>query len=130
MTSAPGVGTKGSSVGFAVSISLNPRSNWRAISMSDSPGSTTRWQIAPMTSISLHVPGESHSATWMIGQGGGAGGAGGGSATFASGTGGTWAQPTPRAARRSRAPGRKRRVTGMAEGLVEGRGRDKGLFRG
>ena len=90
-----------------------------------------RWQTAPMTSTALHSPGVLQEATRMIGQGGASATTGGGA--FASGTGGSGAQLAPRAARparRSHAPGRGWNLSNMAEGLVEGGGRDKGQFCG
>src|SRR5512137_2034115 len=68
VTIAPTVGTKASCPGLAASISLKPRSYWRAISMSESPGSTTRWQEVPMTSTALHADGVSQAADWTMGQ--------------------------------------------------------------
>ena len=105
VTVAPAVGTNASSPGLAASISLNPRSYCRAISMRDSSGRTARKQTAPMTSTLLQSPDGPQSAVWMAWQVG-AGATGAATGSLLSATGGhVGAAPADRETRTSQAPG-------------------------
>src|SRR5512142_3218173 len=111
-TGEPGVGTNGSSPGFAAWISLKPRSYWRAISMSDSPAFTARTQTRPMTSWAEQSPKGRHAGDLLTSHVSSAGPDVG----LASDTGGAWAHPAWTARARRSARTRARRAGGEIAG--------------